>query len=71
MSEKVAGRLSHAIHVIFASGPHGQILNINRCAIQVIADFPDNPRDKLDHRCFAGEKPLPLILPEIEMNPSP
>ena len=56
--------MPNATQVIFPSGFHVQIANLNRCAMSVFLSFIEDPAAKPDASCAEGEADLLFVLPE-------
>lgn len=67
ISETVVEKLPKATHVIFPSGFHVQVMNVNTCAIQITRDFIADPEGKLDLSCVDEGRPLSFMRPDFTM----
>ena len=50
-ADDVVDALPNATHVVFPSGFHAQVGNLNSCAISILADFVEGPTRELDLAC--------------------
>jgi pimeloyl-ACP methyl ester carboxylesterase len=66
LADEVASGLPNATHVVFPSGFHVQIANLNRCAISVFTAFLDDPTSVPDTTCTADDADLVFLLPDAE-----
>lgn len=64
LAGEVVGRLANATHVVFPSGFHVQVANLNRCAIAILLSFLDDPSAAPDTSCAADGEALVFLLPE-------
>jgi pimeloyl-ACP methyl ester carboxylesterase len=67
VAQGVADHLSRARHVIFPTGFHVQVMNINPCAIRIVCDFVTDPFAEPDLSCAADHETLPFMRPDFTM----
>jgi pimeloyl-ACP methyl ester carboxylesterase len=67
VSQQVVDALPDATHVIFPAGFHVQVMNLNRCAIDIMRDFVTDPGAPPDTACVAEVEPLPFMRPDFTM----
>ena len=64
LAEDAIAAMTNATQVVFPSGFHVQIANLNRCAMSVFLPFIEDPTAELDTSCAEGEAELLFVLPE-------
>jgi pimeloyl-ACP methyl ester carboxylesterase len=67
VSQDVVDALPDATHVVFPAGFHVQVMNLNRCAIDIMRDFVIDPGAPPDTACVAEAQPLPFMRPDFTM----
>ena len=58
LGQEVADHLPDVRHVIFPTGFHVQLANINTCATRILGDFVRDPALEIDASCVAEQEPL-------------
>lgn len=64
LAKDAMAAMPNATQVVFSSGFHVQIANLNRCAMSVFLSFIEDPKAKPDTSCAEGEADLFFALPE-------
>ncbi|MDB6179692.1 alpha/beta fold hydrolase [Paracoccus sp. Z330] len=64
LADEALAAMPNVTHVVFPSGFHAQVANLNRCAISMVVSFIEDPTATPDTGCTEDEADLFFVLPE-------